>query len=168
MTAKILTIVGVVISATLIVTSPRPAIGAEINELLVYPGVNCRVTGGGPASFNGSGWLVNNNLVNMTVQCPMYDNGNNFTGNVWVLDNSMTANVSCCSKLRYPNGAGADQCKSTSGNSSSAMALSFSGPDAGGNFSFGFRFYQCTLPPTTAVISYRGCAIRAGQICAPK
>jgi hypothetical protein len=47
--------------------------------------------------------------------------------------------------------------KSTSGNASSSMVLSFDGPDVGGTFTF--RFYNCVLPPTTQIISYRGRAV---------
>jgi hypothetical protein len=87
----------------------------------------------------------------------MYDNGFNFTGRVWVLDNNVSANITCCSKIRNPLiNPRANQCKSTSGNSSAAMALDFDGPDAGGTFSY--RFYDCSLPPTTAIINYRGIA----------
>jgi len=86
----------------------------------------------------------------------MYDNGTNFTGNVWVLDNSTTPNVTCSANARNPISGSGTQTKSTTGNSSSSMVLSFTGPDVSATFTY--RFYTCTLPPTTAIISYRGIA----------
>src|SRR5215472_17088265 len=108
---------------------PRPAVAQAIGEPLMYPGSNCiKVTGGTPtfsASTNPSdtsalhGRLTNNTTTTMVVQCPMYDNGVNFAGRVWVLDNSTTADVTCCSKCRNPLGnPHTNQCKSTAGNSS--------------------------------------------------
>jgi hypothetical protein len=170
MTIKTFTIVGVVISTMLIVTFPRVAAAAEIDELLVYPGVNCHVVGGGPASYNTSGWLINNTSSIMTVECPMYDNGYDFTGTMWVYDNSVSADVSCDSRARNPGGSPNvnSPTLTTSGNQSfpPAKALNFTGPDVGGTWTY--RFYRCTLPPTTAIVSYRGCAIHLGGTCSPK
>src|SRR3954453_14215842 len=108
-----------VTTSVLIVTAPHPA-AALIDESLVYPGSNCiKVSGGDPtfsASTNASdlsllnGRMINNTASNMVVQCPMYDNGTDFQGNVWVLDNSVSANVTCCSKYRNPLGNAANQC----------------------------------------------------------
>lgn len=154
MSRKTFTILASVITA-LALAIPRSA-NAAIDERLVYPGSNCVRAAGGTPTFNSSGWLVNNTSSIMIVQCPMYDNGTDFTGNVWVLDNSTSANVTCSSNARNPLGGGGTQTLSTSGNASAAMALSFTGPDVAGTFAF--RFYTCTLPPTTAIISYRGIA----------
>jgi hypothetical protein len=157
MTTKTFPILISVLGAALAVSTPRLATAA-IDELLVYPGSNCIRISGGTPTYTISGRLVNNTASSMTVQCPMYDNGFNFSGNVWVLDNSTTGNITCTSNVRNPLGnPTAQQTQSTSGNSSSAMVLSFTGPDAVGTFTF--RFYNCTLPPTTAIISYRGRAL---------
>jgi len=105
----------------------------------------------------------------------MYDNGVSFTGRIWVIDNnninSPAGNITCCSKCRNPLGnPHTNQCKSTSGNSSAAMALDFDGPSGtslstGCPGTFSYRFYDCTLPgtltggttqPPTAIINYRG------------
>jgi hypothetical protein len=167
MSTKRLTIVASVIAVMLVLTLPRPAAAqGQIGESLVYPGSNCiKVTGGTPTFFasvdplNNSqlhGRLRNDTTTTMVVQCPMYDNGTNFTGRVWVIDNSVTQNITCCSKIRNPVSGAANQCKSTSGNSSSTKTLDFDGPDQTGTF--GYRFYDCSLPPTTQIISYRGIA----------
>jgi hypothetical protein len=154
MSRKAFTILAFVVTAIVLV-SPRSAV-AVIDERLVYPGSNCVKVAGGAPTFNSNGWLVNNTSSLMIVQCPMYDNGTDFTGNVWVLDNSTTANVTCSSNARNPISGSGTQTLSTSGNSSSSKVLSFTGPDISGTFTF--RFYTCTLPPTTAVINYRGIA----------
>jgi hypothetical protein len=167
MPTKTLTIVASVIAVMLVVTLPRPAAAQPIDEPLMYPGSNCiKVTGGTPtffASVSSSslsplhGTLQNNTTSTMVVQCPMYDNGFNFTGRIWVIDNNVTQNITCCSKTRNPlGGAEANQCKSTSGNSSSPKTLDFDGPDKPGTFTR--RFYDCSLPPTTSIIQYRGIA----------
>jgi hypothetical protein len=161
------TIVACLLSAIVLLSLPRPAVAAEISELLVYPGSNCKVEFGGTPSINSSGWLVNNTKSTIYVQCPMYDNGFDFTGNVWVFDNSTTDDVLCRSFAFNPLGStGSGQEQSTSGQSSTPMTLSFTGPDVGGTFTY--RFYSCTLPPTTAIVSYRGCAIHSGGSCTPK
>jgi hypothetical protein len=157
MTARPLAFLGSTFGAILLMTSPHPA-AAAIDELLVYPGSNCIRISGGTPSYTSSGRLVNNTASNITVQCPMYDNGFNFTGHVWVIDNSTTANITCSSVVRNPLGnPSTSQPKSTVGNASSAMTLSFDGPDAIGTFTY--RFYNCVLPPTTQIISYRGRAV---------
>lgn len=155
MPTKTFSIVACVLSTMVCLSLPNRA-AAVIDELLVYPGSNCVRAAGGTPTFNSNGWLVNTTASTMVVQCPLYDNGTNFTGNVWVLDNSTTANVTCSSNARNPISGSGTQTKSTTGNSSSSMVLSFTGPDIGGTFTF--RFYTCTLPPTTAIISYRGIA----------
>jgi hypothetical protein len=157
MTTRTLSFLGSTLGAMLFMTSPHPA-AAAIDEPLVYPGSNCIRRLGGTPTYTSSGRLVNNTSSNMTVQCPMYDNGFNFTGAIWVIDNSTTANITCSSVARNPLGnPSASQSKSTVGNSSSAMTLSFTGPDVSGTFTY--RFYNCVLPPTTAIISYRGRAV---------
>jgi hypothetical protein len=158
MTIKTFGLLGSVIGGILLLSAPGSISAAPIDELLVYPGSNCRAISGGPATYTAGGRLVNNNAVSITVQCPLYDNGFDFSGNVWVIDNSTTANISCLSLIRNPLGSPtAVQAKSTTGNASTAMVLSFTGPDAGGTFSF--RFYNCVLPPTTQIINYRGKAL---------
>jgi hypothetical protein len=138
--------------------SPGAAQGiAAIDESMMYPGSNCIRLSGGTPTFTSSGRIVNNTASSMTVQCPMYDRGTDFTGAIWVIDNSVSANITCSSVARNPLGSpSASQTKSTSGNSSSAMVLSFTGPDVSGTFTY--RFYNCTLPPTTQIINYRGIA----------
>jgi hypothetical protein len=158
MTTRIFRLLASVTTAVLIVSAPDLA-GAQqalvIDEALVYPGSNCIVRSGGTPTYTSTGRIVNNTASNMFVQCPMYDNGFNFTGNVWVIDNSTSANITCSSVVRNPLGnPSTSQTQSTSGNASAAMNLSFTGPDASGTFTF--RFYNCTLPPTTQLISYRG------------
>jgi hypothetical protein len=154
MTTKISAIFGLVIGAALMVSSPRPA-AAIIDELLVYPGSNCKVISGGTPTYSSNGTLVNSTGSTLGVQCPMYDNGYDFAGSVWVLDNSTTADVACSSVARNalgsPNGT---QLRSTSGNSSDVKQLNFDGPDVTGLFTY--RFYNCNLPPGTQLIAYRG------------
>src|SRR2546421_1621880 len=65
-------------------------------------------------------------------------------------------NVTCTANARNPISGSGTQTKSTTGNSSSSMVLSFTGPDVSATFTY--CFYTCTLPPTTAIISYRGIA----------
>jgi hypothetical protein len=177
------TIAAAMITLMLVVGLPRPAAAQAIGEPLMYPGSNCfRVTGGIHAAAAGStnpldlstthGTLTNNATTATVVQCPMYDNGVTFIGRVWVIDNTTTANITCCSKCRNPLGnPHTNQCKSTSGNSNTAKALDFDGPSgsslsSGCPGTFSYRFYDCTLPgtmtgsttaqPPTRIINYRG------------
>jgi hypothetical protein len=157
MTIGTLRLLGV-IGAILLLNPTAHISAAPIDELLVYPGSNCKVLSGGAATYTTSGRLVNNTAANLTVQCPLYDNGFDFSGNVWVIDNSVAANITCSSVIRNPLGnPSTSEAKSTAGNASSAMVLSFTGPDAGGTFSY--RFFNCVLPPTTQIINYRGKAL---------
>jgi len=160
------TIVACLLSVIILLSLPRPAIAAEISELLVYPGSNCKTVFGGAPTIN-FGWLINNTKSTIYVECPMYDNGFDFTGNVWAFDNSTTDDVTCNSEAGNPlGGTFGGETESTSGASSTPMTLSFTGPDAVGTFTY--RFYTCKLPPTTAIVSYRGCAIHSGGSCTPK
>jgi hypothetical protein len=156
MTARPLAFLGSTLGAILLMTLPHPA-AAAIDEPLVYPGSNCIRISGGTPTYLSNGRIWNNTAVNITVQCPMYDKGTDFTGNVWVIDNSTSANITCTALARNPISGSGSQMKSTSGNASSSMVLSFDGPDVGGTFTF--RFYNCVLPPTTQIISYRGRAV---------
>jgi hypothetical protein len=154
MTIKTLTILASAIVAVLVVFAPCPAVAA-IDELLVYPGSNCIRISGGTPTYTSSGRLQNNTGATMGVQCPMYDNGFDFSGNIWVVTPSATVAVACSSVVRNPLGSpSASQLKSGSGNPG---VLTFDGPDALGTFTY--RFYNCTLPPGTQIISYRGRAL---------
>ena len=158
MIIRTLRVLGLAIGGILLLSLTGPISAAPIDELLMYPGSNCRVTSGGPGIVSSSGRIVNNTAANMTIQCPMYDNGFDFTGAIWVIDNSVSANITCSSNIRNPLGnPSTSQTKSTAGNASAAMVLSFTGPDASGTFSY--RFYTCVLPPTTQLINYRGRAL---------
>lgn len=153
MNTKKLTIAGFAIGAILIAGLPRPA-AAVIDELLMYPGANCTKQSGGSPTFLSNGRLRNNTAANITVQCPMYDRGANFTGRVWVFTPPNLA-VSCSSNATNPlAGASSPQMGSASGNPG---AISFSGPTNTGTFTY--RFYNCTLPPGTEIINYRGQAL---------
>src|SRR5262245_23161923 len=112
MPTKTLILVASVIAVMLVATLPRPVAAQAIGELLMYPGSNCIKVSGGTPTFHGSvdptnfsqlhGTLTNNTTSSMLVQCPMYDNGKDFTGRIWVIDNHATQNITCCSKARNP------------------------------------------------------------------
>lgn len=125
MNTKTLTISGFAMGAILLAGLPRPA-AAVIDEFLVYPGSNCiKQAGAGSPTFTSGGRLQNNTAGDMTVQCPMYDNGFDFTGHVWVIDPVTPGNIACSSVIKNPLGnPNASQPKSTSGFSSSVQALS--------------------------------------------
>ncbi|RPI09884.1 MAG: hypothetical protein EHM63_04025 [Actinobacteria bacterium] len=89
----------------------------------------------------------------------MYDRGNTFAGRIWVIDNNEVPgqDIVCCSKTRNPLGGDiANQCKVTAGSSDTPMQLDFDGPSA--TLTFTYRFFDCVLPPGTAIINYRGLA----------
>ena len=158
LTTSISRALGLAVGAILFLSLTGPISAAPIDELLMYPGSNCRVVSGGPATITTSGRLWNNTAANMTVQCPMYDNGFDFTGAIWVIDNNASANILCNSHIKNPLGnPSLFETKSTTGNASAAMVLTYTGPDASGTFSY--RFYTCVLPPTTQIINYRGRAL---------
>src|SRR5215831_11921573 len=75
------TIFACVIAATLVMSAPHP-VAAVIDEFLVYPGSNCIKIAGGTPTYTTNGRLANDTASTMIVQCPMYDNGFDFTGNV--------------------------------------------------------------------------------------
>jgi len=144
---------GLAVSTLLIASSPAQA---EIDERLVYPGANCKkLFGTGEPTFNTNGVLNNNTSSTLTVLCPMYDNGNFFAGDVFVLDTNASADISCQSRTANPLGnPNVTQTKTTSGFSSDTKTLSFNGPTATGTFTY--RFYICSLPPGTLLFSYSG------------
>ena len=117
MTARPLAFLGSTLGAILLMTSPHPA-SAAIDEALVYPGSNCIRISGGTPTYTAMDDSVNNTASNITIQCPMYDKGTDFTGNVWVIDNSTTANVMCTSRARNPISGAGSQTKPTTGNAS--------------------------------------------------
>lgn len=144
---------GLALSTLLMASSPAHA---EIDERLVYPGANCKkLLGTGEPTFDTNGVLLNNSSSTLTVLCPMYDNGNFFAGDVFVVDNSASANISCQSRTANPLGnPNVTQTQTTSGFSSDTKTLSFTGPTATGTFTY--RFYICSLPSGTALLSYSG------------
>ena len=153
MNLKKLIISSFAFSPMLIAGLVAPA-SAAIDELLMYPGATCTKLTGGTPTLNSNGRLVNNTTSNITVLCPTFDNGTNFTVSVWVIDNSSSANISCSARAENPLSGSGTQTQTTSGFSSDAKQLNFTGPTVGGTFTY--RFYVCTLPPGTILINYRG------------
>lgn len=140
---------------------PRPA-AAVIDELLMYPGSNCiKQAGAGSPTFTSSGTLVNNTTSTITVQCPMYDNGSDFIGRVWVSHANPPVVVTCSSNLRNPIGTGSQptiQTKSVAAGTP-PVPIDFDGPDTSVIQTFSYRFYNCTLPKGTTLHNYRGKAL---------
>ncbi len=160
MNTKTLTISGFAMGAILMAGLPRPA-AAVIDELLMYPGSNCiKQAGAGSPTFTSSGTLVNNTNSDITVQCPMYDGGLDFTGRVWVSHANPPVVVTCSSNVRNPLGTpNLTQTKSVA--AGGVVGIVFDGPDVppGTPTSFSYRFYNCTLPKGTTLHNYRGQAL---------
>jgi hypothetical protein len=147
---------GVFLTATLPVSLPTQA---AIDEFLMYPGANChKVSGSGTPTIDPfEGRIKNAGSTDITVLCPMYDRGKNFTGRISVLDPNQRADIICRSIVAGALDTAIYILKKTSGSSDSPMVLDFNGPNA--SAISGYRFYTCILPPGTSITSYRGQAL---------
>src|SRR5262249_11428233 len=100
MTKKFL-MTSLALGALFLTTSSAHAQSAQIGESLMYPGANCRMADGSVSGFQEptvfpNGALHTNGNITVGVVCPMYDNGTNFKGDVWVMNNNTSGQDIIC------------------------------------------------------------------------